>query len=177
MITSKRVKEIFIALNLHYKSDKYDFLTFNGRLKNTLSENDLTQYNKFSQKYVDAKTVTKFFISSMSYLYLKNLDIPNHISFYNKELLFKNYPIWSANLKKMKYFHNSYDKKDIFTGSNQPKIIKDIFDSTITLEYGCLLLYKYDIDSWLSDYNDPLLVDKIFFIKKHIKLLKLCLSE
>lgn len=183
-MTPERVREIFLAIKLHYTNEKYDYTKFTNRKLRGPQKADVFYYDKFSKKFSSENAAELFFIANMMRSFHKNFSIPTFIGDYYTVENFEYLKYWYSYVRKtLPYNYNQYLKQYetvdelIQPGRTLPKVFEDYLQEKISLDILTTFVYNnrnnQEIDMWeITASADPLF-DKLYLIvKKHILFLK-----
>lgn len=145
MITAFKTYRYYMAVKLHFTSDKYDVFANGGRVKGTEEvfnkRNDVYLFHKVATKYKDDKQVIQFFVSNFAY--------GNPSPIYNLEQANQNYMEWVSRKESItEKFKNDLSKIRLFcekndvsleglvssNGSNVPPLLKMYLGNHIMIE-------------------------------------------
>lgn len=182
-MTPDRIREIFLALKLHY-TGKYDYTKFASRKLRGAGKADLIHYEKLADKLTSDNSVELFFVSAFLMNFQKNMSVPTFIGDYNKKEYFENLKVWyrsiTANLKdNFNSCMEQYESMEelVAIGRSVPKIFEEYMSGKVSLDILAIFVYKNkdnpEIAMWdvIAD-SDPLFEKLYFIVKKHILFLK-----
>jgi len=155
------VYKLYLAIKLHFTTDKYNFFTFNGKTRTTLES-----FEKRRDKYFFKKLATKFdqdqLIQYFVAHFVQNED--TWIGDISKIEHFSVYSDWQKKIQSMSFvFSNDMDTlleetdfEQIFKiTSTHPPLLKKYLSRSITLEslviLNQLLNYVKDFDKIIQD--------------------------
>lgn len=155
------VYKLYLAIKLHFTSDKYNFFTFNGKTRTTLES-----FEKRKDKYFFKKLATKFDRDELIQYFVANF-VQNEDTWIGDISRMENSSIHSNWLKKIQsmsfVFSNDVDVllrdnnfEDIFrVNHTHPPLIKKYLSKSISLEtlviLNQLLYFIKDFDKTIKD--------------------------
>lgn len=183
-MTPDKVRELFLAIKLHYTNDKYDYTKFAKRKLRGNLVADTFFYDKFAKKFSNENSLEFFFMANMMRNFHKNFSIPTFIGDYYTVENFEYLKVWYAYVKQsMPYHFNNY--MDTHTsidelvkpGKTLPKVFEDYIQEKISLDILSTFVYynsnNPEIDIWeVTALSDPLFEKLYSVVKKHILMMK-----
>jgi hypothetical protein len=155
------VYKLYLAIKLHFTSDKYNFFTFNGKTRTTLES-----FEKRKDKYFFKKLSTKFSHEELIQYFVAHF-VQNNDTWIGDISRTQNSTIYSDWIKKIQsmsfVFSNDvdcllkdHDFEDIFKSkSTHPPIIKKYLSKSISLEtlviLNQLVSFVKDLDKTICD--------------------------
>lgn len=155
------VYKLYLAIKLHFTSDKYNFFTFNGKTRTTLES-----FEKRKDKYFFKKLATKFDQDQLIQYFVAHFvqSEDTWIGDISKIEHSSVYPEWQRKIQSMSFvFSNDVDtllKDTDFEGifkitTTHPPLLKKYLSKSITLEslviLNQLLNYVKDFDKTIQD--------------------------
>jgi len=184
MTTSpERIKEIFLALKLHFNSN-YNFLRYNGKLSpQTLTVKEGFILNKLNSKLPTEEMIINFFVYNMVESWWKNGNIATYYGNYvNKEYILA-YEKWQAWLDSSEHnFRNDLLQfeckklKDIVTlDTGHPEVFKVMSSGRMHPSSVAILLIcaPQILRYWEAKAADPVMEQFVKTIKSYSVFLKI----
>lgn len=182
-MTADKIREIFLALKLHYSNDKYDYTKFSNRKLRGRVTADTFHYEKFASKFSSETSAELFFASNMMKDFHKTFSFNTFIGDYYNIENFKYLKEWYSYMKNVlpdnyKQYTSLFTVDDLISpGKTLPKVFEDYLKGNISLDILTTFVYNNsnnpEIDIWeVTAQSDPLFEKLYLVVKKHMLMLK-----
>ena len=180
-ISADRVKEIFTALSLHFRSN-YNYLKYNGHLSNVTAKVNEFWCVSLSKRLNTEENIELFFIANIVNTFTKENRIETFGGNYNNResfIIYESYKKIDFN-EYFDYYINSNDILELIkvkpSDSLYPELYQRFIDGTVRLEFiVCLyILMPKLFEFWKSKVDDPVLFPEFLkFCERYRLLLKI----
>lgn len=183
MTSPERIKEIFLALKLHFSSN-YNFIRYDGKLRpQTIKGKEGFVLNKLNSKLTTEEMIINFFVYNMTESWWKNGNIATYYGTYINKDYIAAYEKWQAwldssehNFKQDLLQFEGKKLKDIVTlDEGHPEIFKKMSSGRMHPNSVAILILcaPQIVKYWEKKAEDPVMEQFVKTIKSYSVFLKI----